>query len=197
LRWSGEPKISNADLSLWPYGSRLSDWRLGRGRSRAGRGRRYTSDSRNRCLLCERFERRSYGLNDDFTLISSDAAFGSGQLCGVESELFADPLHHARIENLARAAKRNLCFSTFPVYCHHSQPCMPPVMLAMIDASPLLHQPFSKSGAFHFSTPVELRRWRRAFESNCDEPSRLIAQVYAAAGVCGFCIGRHIPAIRG
>jgi len=82
-------------------------------------------------------------------LILLNAAFWAGQLRGVESKVFTGSLHHARIKYLARAAKRNFRFATFPVYRHHSLPCMPPVVLMMIDAASALQQPFSECGAFH------------------------------------------------
>jgi hypothetical protein len=63
----------------------------------------------------------------------------------IEPEIFAGPLYHARIENLARAAQRNLRLSTLPMHCHNGLAFVPPMAFTMINSATLLHQPFSDS----------------------------------------------------
>jgi hypothetical protein len=37
---------------------------------------------------------------------------------------------------------------------YYDLPLVPPLMLTVIDAAPLLHEPFSECGALHCSTPA-------------------------------------------
>ncbi|MGA2817150.1 MAG: hypothetical protein ABSE67_12780 [Xanthobacteraceae bacterium] len=87
----------------------------------------------------------------------SGTAFRSGQLCRIESEFFTRSPHHAHVEGLARTAERNFCLSAFPMHGYHDLALMPLLMLTVIDATPLLHEPFSECGAFHCSAPAGYR----------------------------------------
>jgi hypothetical protein len=58
-------------------------------------------------------------------------------------------VNHARVEDLTRTAERNFSPSAFPMHGYHDLPLVPPLMLTVIDAAPLLHKPFSECGAFH------------------------------------------------
>ena len=71
----------------------------------------------------------------------SDAAFGSGQLCRIKSEVFTGPPYHARVEGLVGTAQRNFCLSAFPMHGYHDLSLVPLLMLTVIDAAPLLHEP--------------------------------------------------------
>ena len=84
--------------------------------------------------------------------IPSGVAFRSGQLRRIEAEFFASLQYQTRIQNLPRAAKRDLGFTAFAMYRHHRPALVPLVMLTVIDAAPLFHQPFSECRAFHIST---------------------------------------------
>lgn len=83
---------------------------------------------------------------------ASDTAFRSGQLLGVKSKLFASLMHQPSIDDPMRAAERNFRFSTAPMHRHHHPPFVPQMMLAMIYATALLHEPFSECSAFHRSS---------------------------------------------
>jgi hypothetical protein len=48
-----------------------------------------------------------------------------------------------------RTAERDFRLPTFSMHCDHDFASMPLVMLAMIDAATLLHEPFSECDAFH------------------------------------------------
>jgi hypothetical protein len=63
----------------------------------------------------------------------------------------------ARVEGLARTAERNFCLSAFSMHRYHDLPLVPLLMLTVIDAASLLHEPFSECGAFHCSAPVGYR----------------------------------------
>ena len=80
-----------------------------------------------------------------------DSLLRTRQLSRIEPELFARALYHARIENLVRAAQRNLRLSTLPMHCHNGLAFVPPMVFTVINAATLLHQPFSECGTFHFS----------------------------------------------
>jgi hypothetical protein len=67
----------------------------------------------------------------------------------IESEFLAGLSHDARVEDLLRTTEWNLGPSTFSMHGHRDVACMPALMLAMIDAAPLLDQPLSKCCAFH------------------------------------------------
>jgi len=91
----------------------------------------------------------------------SDAAFRSGQLYRVESEFFAGSAQHAHVERLTRTAERNFRFSAFPMHGYHDLPLVPLLMLTVIDAAPLLHEPFSECGLLCSRGLSDLPRKRR------------------------------------
>jgi len=83
----------------------------------------------------------------------SDAAFRSGQLRRIESELFTGLAYHARVEGLTGTAERNFRLSAFPMHGYHGLSLVPLLMLTVIDAAPLLHEPLSEGRTFHALLP--------------------------------------------
>lgn len=84
----------------------------------------------------------------------SEAAFRSGQLRRVEPKFLTGPLHHAHIKGLTRAAERHSRLSALSVHSHHDLPPVPPLMFAVVDTAPLLHEPFSKCSTLHYFAPA-------------------------------------------
>jgi hypothetical protein len=76
----------------------------------------------------------------------------------IKTEFFTGPAHHARVENLARASKRNLRLSAFSMHRYHDA-TFAPLTLMPIETAPLLDQPFSKCCAFHCYAPVDDVTW--------------------------------------
>jgi hypothetical protein len=67
----------------------------------------------------------------------------------VEAELFTGLTDDPRIENLPRASKGHLGLLSLSMHSNHDGTFMPPLMLVLIEATPLISKPFSKCGAFH------------------------------------------------
>jgi len=78
-------------------------------------------------------------------------------LCRIESEFFTRSAHHAHVEGLVRTAERNFCLSAFPMHGYHDLALVPLLMLTVIDATPLLHEPFPECSSFHCSAPAGYR----------------------------------------
>lgn len=107
----------------------------------SGKPERWNSD----IAACARI-----GMFNHDTTTSSGPAFRSGQLCRIESQLFAGAAHQARVKDLVRLTKRNFRLSAFSMHRDHDRALMPLIMLAVIDAAALPNEPFSKCSAFHY-----------------------------------------------
>jgi len=89
-------------------------------------------------------------------------------LCLVKSKRFTSLAHHARIESLARAAERDFRLSAFVMHGYHHLPLLPLLMLTVIDATPLLHEPLFLNVAL--SIALLRRCLARKRHSGCSRP---------------------------
>jgi hypothetical protein len=85
---------------------------------------------------------------------SSDPAFWAGQLRRIETQFLAGPLHYTGIEELTRTAERNFRLPSIAMYRDHDLALVPLMMLSMINAAALLHEPRSECSAFHRWPPA-------------------------------------------
>ena len=76
------------------------------------------------------------------------------ELGPIEAKFLTDPAHVARIEILARAAKRRLRCSPFAVNRHHDMTLAPFLMLMAVEAAALLGKPLSECRSFHKYSPI-------------------------------------------